>query len=104
MKINGQPPELFDDVAWETYCPVARLGKHIGETVVTCGLVVEQRTHHQIHRRADEIPDADRLDGHDGNRTVRAHLQKLRAGNRALSAGGGPDFKPCDCSATNPDR
>ncbi|HYV29072.1 MAG TPA: hypothetical protein VFA77_16180, partial [Candidatus Eisenbacteria bacterium] len=26
----------------------AKLGKHIGETVVTCGLVVEQRTHHQI--------------------------------------------------------
>ena len=24
------------------------LGEHIGETVVTCGLVVEQRTHHQI--------------------------------------------------------
>lgn len=27
---------------------MARLGEHIGETVVTCGLVVEQRTHHQI--------------------------------------------------------
>jgi DNA polymerase III alpha subunit len=25
-----------------------RLGEHVGETVVTCGLVVEQRTHHQI--------------------------------------------------------
>jgi len=24
------------------------MGKHVGETVVTCGLVVEQRTHHQI--------------------------------------------------------
>ena len=24
------------------------LSEHIGETVVTCGLVVEQRTHHQI--------------------------------------------------------
>jgi DNA polymerase III alpha subunit len=24
------------------------LGEHVGETVVTCGLVVEQRTHHQI--------------------------------------------------------
>jgi DNA polymerase III alpha subunit len=28
--------------------PVARLGKRVGETVVTCGMVVEQRTHHQI--------------------------------------------------------
>lgn len=25
-----------------------QLGKHVGETVVTCGWVVEQRTHHQI--------------------------------------------------------
>ena len=46
--VSGHPLELFDDVAWETYCPVARLGEHVGETVVTCGLVVEQRTHHQI--------------------------------------------------------
>ncbi|HEV2435868.1 MAG TPA: DNA polymerase III subunit alpha [Verrucomicrobiae bacterium] len=46
--VSGHPLELFDDVAWETYCPVARLGEHVGETVVTGGLVVEQRTHHQI--------------------------------------------------------
>ena len=46
--VNGHPLDLFADVAWSTYCPVARLGNHIGETVVTCGLVVEQRTHHQI--------------------------------------------------------
>ncbi|MGA2247083.1 MAG: DNA polymerase IV [Verrucomicrobiota bacterium] len=46
--VSGHPLELFDDVAWDTYCPVARLGGHIGETVMTCGLVVEQRTHHQI--------------------------------------------------------
>jgi DNA-directed DNA polymerase III PolC len=48
--ISGHPLERFDDVAWDTYCPVARLGEHVGETVVTCGLVVEQRTHHQITR------------------------------------------------------
>ena len=46
--VSGHPLELFADVAWDTYCPVARLGEHVGETVVTCGLVVEQRTHHQI--------------------------------------------------------
>ena len=46
--VSGHPLELFPDVAWDTYCPVARLGEHVGETVVTCGLVVEQRTHHQI--------------------------------------------------------
>ncbi len=46
--VSGHPLELFADIAWDTYCPVARLGEHVGQTVVTCGLVVEQRTHHQI--------------------------------------------------------
>jgi DNA polymerase III alpha subunit len=46
--VSGHPLELFDDVAWDTYCPVNRLGEFIGETVTTCGLVVEQRIHHQI--------------------------------------------------------
>lgn len=44
---SGHPLELHDQIAWDTYCPVSRLGEHIGEEVVTCGLVVEQRTHHQ---------------------------------------------------------
>jgi DNA-directed DNA polymerase III PolC len=46
--VSGHPLELYADVAWDTYCPVARLGEHVRETVMTCGLVVEQRTHHQI--------------------------------------------------------
>jgi len=46
--VSGHPLELFSDVAWDTYCPVNRLGEFVGETVTTCGLVVEQRTHHQI--------------------------------------------------------
>ena len=46
--VSGHPLELFAAVAWATYCPVAQLGAHVGETVVACGLVVEQRTHHQI--------------------------------------------------------
>ena len=46
--VSGHPLELFGDVAWDTYCPVNRLGEFVGETVTTCGLVVEQRTHHQI--------------------------------------------------------
>jgi DNA-directed DNA polymerase III PolC len=45
---SGHPLELHDDVAWDTYCPVARLGEHVGEEVVTCGLVIEQRIHHQV--------------------------------------------------------
>ncbi len=45
---SGHPLELFPEVAWNTYCPVNRLGEFVGQTVTTCGLVVEQRTHHQI--------------------------------------------------------
>jgi DNA polymerase III alpha subunit len=46
--VSGHPLELFPDVAWNTYCPVNRLGKYVGQTVSVCGLVVEQRIHHQI--------------------------------------------------------
>jgi DNA-directed DNA polymerase III PolC len=46
--VSGHPLELHGHIAWDTYCPVSRLGEHVGEEVVTCGLVVEQRTHHQI--------------------------------------------------------
>ncbi|MBI2948651.1 MAG: hypothetical protein HYY23_13490, partial [Verrucomicrobia bacterium] len=46
--VSGHPLELFDDVAWDTYCPVNRLGEFVGQTVTACGLVVEQRVHHQI--------------------------------------------------------
>ncbi len=46
--VSGHPLELFADVAWDTYCPVNRLAEFVGETITTCGLVVEQRTHHQI--------------------------------------------------------
>jgi DNA-directed DNA polymerase III PolC len=46
--VSGHPLALYDDIAWDTYCPVARLGEHLGEQVVTCGLVIEQRTHHQV--------------------------------------------------------
>src|SRR5260221_8425681 len=46
--VSGHPLELFPDVAWDTYCPVDRLREFAGQTVATCGLVVEQRTHHQV--------------------------------------------------------
>ena len=45
---TGHPLDLHDDVAWDTYCPVSRLGNFLGEEVVTCGLIIEQRTHHQV--------------------------------------------------------
>jgi DNA polymerase III alpha subunit/nucleotidyltransferase/DNA polymerase involved in DNA repair len=46
--VSGHPLELHDDIAWDTYCPVSRLGEYVGGEVVTCGLIVEQRTHHQV--------------------------------------------------------
>jgi len=45
---SGHPLELFEHIAWDTYCPVARLGEFVGQEVVTCGLVIEQRLFHQI--------------------------------------------------------
>jgi DNA polymerase III alpha subunit len=45
--ISGHPLDLFPNVAWETYCPVSRLKEFVGQRVMACGLVVEQRLHHQ---------------------------------------------------------
>ncbi|HWQ90387.1 MAG TPA: fused DNA polymerase IV/DNA polymerase III subunit alpha, partial [Clostridia bacterium] len=45
--VSGHPLELFPDIAWDTYCPINRLGQYIGQQVVTCGLVIEQRLFHQ---------------------------------------------------------
>jgi DNA polymerase-3 subunit alpha len=46
--VSGHPLELYPTVGWGTYCPVSRLGEFVGETVRVCGLVVEQRIHHQV--------------------------------------------------------
>ena len=46
--VSGHPLELFDHIAWDTYCPVSRLAEFVGQTIHLCGLVVEQRIHHQI--------------------------------------------------------
>ncbi|MBN2505808.1 MAG: DNA polymerase III subunit alpha [Verrucomicrobia bacterium] len=45
---SGHPLELHAHIAWDTYCPVARLGEFVGQEVVTCGLVIEDRVHHQV--------------------------------------------------------
>ncbi|MCS7089563.1 MAG: DNA polymerase IV [Verrucomicrobiota bacterium] len=46
--VSAHPLALHSHVAWETYCPVACLAEHRGQRVTTCGLVVEQRIHHQL--------------------------------------------------------
>jgi DNA-directed DNA polymerase III PolC len=45
--VSGHPLELFPDIAWNTYCPISKLGEYIGKQIVTCGLVIEQRMFHQ---------------------------------------------------------
>ena len=47
--VSGHPLELFPDIAWDTYCPISRLGEYVGEQIVTCGLVIEQRLFHQAN-------------------------------------------------------
>ncbi|MBL9169840.1 MAG: DNA polymerase III subunit alpha [Verrucomicrobiales bacterium] len=44
---SGHPLELYPQIAWNTYCPVNRLGEYTGQEIVTCGLIIEQRLHHQ---------------------------------------------------------
>jgi DNA polymerase III alpha subunit len=46
--ISGHPLDLYPNIAWDTYCPVERLYNLIGKRVVSCGLVIEQRLHHQV--------------------------------------------------------
>ena len=49
---GDHPLAMYAEVAWDTYCPVVRLGEFIGQQVVVCGLVIEQRTHRQIDGEA----------------------------------------------------
>jgi DNA polymerase-3 subunit alpha len=44
---SGHPLDLYPDIAWDTYCPVNRLTQFAGQEVTLCGLVIEDRVHHQ---------------------------------------------------------
>ena len=46
--VSAHPLRLYDDVDWGSYCRIADLAHHIGETVTCCGLIVEGRTAHQV--------------------------------------------------------
>jgi DNA polymerase III alpha subunit len=45
---SGHPLELYPNIAWDTYCPVSRLGEFTGQHVTLCGLIIEDRVHHQV--------------------------------------------------------
>ncbi len=46
--VSAHPLELFDDVLWSSYCPLKEAGRFVGQEVTVCGLVIEQRIHHQV--------------------------------------------------------
>ncbi len=46
--ISGHPLDQFPDVAWDTYCPVRDLVRFAGERITTCGLIIADRSHHQV--------------------------------------------------------
>jgi DNA polymerase III alpha subunit len=50
--VRGHPLDLWPDVAWDTYCPVAEIGRYVGQTVTVGGLIVAHRDHHQKDGRA----------------------------------------------------
>ncbi|MFM8790032.1 MAG: hypothetical protein ACKOEI_09320, partial [Chthoniobacterales bacterium] len=50
--VSGHPVELFPQVSWDTYCPIAEVRHHAGQRITTCGLVIAQRLHHQSDGRA----------------------------------------------------
>jgi len=50
--VSGHPVELFPQVSWDTYCPIAEVRQHAGQRITTCGLVIAQRLHHQSDGRA----------------------------------------------------
>lgn len=43
--------DLYPDVAWSTYCPIAELGKYPDARVTICGLIIEDRIHYQVDGR-----------------------------------------------------
>ncbi len=49
--VSGHPLALFQDVQWESYCPIKRLMEFSGQTVTVAGLIIEDRLHRQVDGR-----------------------------------------------------
>ncbi|RYD32575.1 MAG: DNA polymerase III subunit alpha, partial [Verrucomicrobiaceae bacterium] len=45
--VSGWPLELYPGAAWDTYCPIGRLGEYPHRTVTVCGLIIQERIHRQ---------------------------------------------------------
>ena len=46
--VSGHPLDQFTGIAWDTYCPIRDLARYAGQRVTTCGLIIADRSHHQI--------------------------------------------------------
>ena len=46
--VSGHPLDQFTGIAWETYCPIRELARYAGQRVTTCGLIIADRSHHQV--------------------------------------------------------
>ena len=46
--VGGRPLDPFRGIAWDTYCPFASLEKFPNQRVTVCGLIIVDRSHHQI--------------------------------------------------------
>ncbi len=45
---SGHPLDQFPEVAWGTYCPIRDLARYPGERITVCGLIIADRSHHQV--------------------------------------------------------
>lgn len=46
--VSGHPLDQFPEIPWSTYCPISELTKYPGQRVTTCGLIIADRSHHQV--------------------------------------------------------
>ncbi len=43
------PLDQFPGIPWETYCPIRDFAHYAGQRVITCGLIITDRSHHQVN-------------------------------------------------------
>lgn len=46
--VSGHPLDQFDGIPWASYCPIRDLPRYAGQRVTTCGLIIADRSHHQV--------------------------------------------------------
>jgi DNA polymerase III alpha subunit len=49
--VSRHPLDLYSDVKWNTYCPIADVGKHPKQRITIAGMIVEDGLHLQMDGR-----------------------------------------------------